>query len=127
MPFCPNCGAEYRAGYTRCTDCDVELVSALPQEESPPSEASSLNLATLASYLTVAEAAMIKELLEANGIPTVLRGQTDPLGVVSGAVQTELLVEEQDLGRALELYEAFYGGESSDEENLRHQGSDIRP
>jgi len=30
--FCPNCKAEYRPGFTRCTDCDVDLVRELPQE-----------------------------------------------------------------------------------------------
>lgn len=28
--FCPHCHAEYRAGFTRCADCDVELVSEVP-------------------------------------------------------------------------------------------------
>ena len=28
--FCPVCRAEYRQGFTRCADCDVELVSELP-------------------------------------------------------------------------------------------------
>lgn len=25
--FCPTCKAEYREGFTRCADCDVDLVS----------------------------------------------------------------------------------------------------
>src|ERR1700688_124213 len=25
--FCPECKAEYRAGFTRCADCDVDLVA----------------------------------------------------------------------------------------------------
>jgi|HubBroStandDraft_6_1064221.scaffolds.fasta_scaffold12748_4 hypothetical protein len=31
--FCPNCEAEYRAGFTRCSDCDVALVERLEQSE----------------------------------------------------------------------------------------------
>ncbi len=27
--FCPNCKLEYRAGFTRCSDCDVPLVASL--------------------------------------------------------------------------------------------------
>jgi hypothetical protein len=30
--FCPECKAEYREGYSRCADCEVDLVAALPQE-----------------------------------------------------------------------------------------------
>jgi hypothetical protein len=30
--FCPQCHCEYRAGFTRCADCDLELVSEPPQE-----------------------------------------------------------------------------------------------
>jgi len=29
--FCPQCKAEYRPGFTHCTDCDVDLVEELPQ------------------------------------------------------------------------------------------------
>lgn len=28
--ICPQCRAEYRPGFTRCADCDVELVDVLP-------------------------------------------------------------------------------------------------
>ncbi len=30
--FCPECKAEYREGYSRCADCEVDLVLSLPQE-----------------------------------------------------------------------------------------------
>jgi hypothetical protein len=33
--FCPLCQAEYREGFTRCADCDVDLVPSLP---SSPAE-----------------------------------------------------------------------------------------
>lgn len=29
--FCPECKVEYRPGFTRCADCDVELVHELPK------------------------------------------------------------------------------------------------
>jgi hypothetical protein len=32
--FCPNCKAEYREGFTKCSECDVALVSNLPAGES---------------------------------------------------------------------------------------------
>jgi hypothetical protein len=32
--FCPECRAEYRPGFTRCSDCDVDLVHELPESES---------------------------------------------------------------------------------------------
>ncbi len=42
--FCPVCKAEYRKGFTRCADCDVELVASL---EKPPSEDTQDEPATL--------------------------------------------------------------------------------
>jgi hypothetical protein len=32
--FCPECRSEYRPGFTRCNDCDVDLVWALPAEKA---------------------------------------------------------------------------------------------
>jgi hypothetical protein len=37
--FCPLCKAEYRQGFTRCADCDVDLVPVLPPEPDPPEPA----------------------------------------------------------------------------------------
>ena len=31
MPFCPECQAEYRDGFTRCAECDLDLVEQLPE------------------------------------------------------------------------------------------------
>jgi len=31
MPFCPECQAEYREGFTRCSACDLDLVEQLPE------------------------------------------------------------------------------------------------
>ena len=31
--YCPQCGAEYRPGFSRCTECDVDLVDERPSVE----------------------------------------------------------------------------------------------
>jgi hypothetical protein len=45
--FCPQCRVEYRPGFTRCTDCDVDLEHELPlartesfesRQDTPPGE-----------------------------------------------------------------------------------------
>jgi hypothetical protein len=47
--FCPNCHAEYRQGFIRCADCEVELVAELPNAamvprgRSEPDEAGGVN------------------------------------------------------------------------------------
>lgn len=33
MPFCPECRMEYREGFTRCVDCNRDLVATLPELE----------------------------------------------------------------------------------------------
>jgi hypothetical protein len=38
--FCPNCKSEYRQGFTRCTDCDVNLVASLSSNDALEPEAS---------------------------------------------------------------------------------------
>jgi len=38
--FCPECKAEYRQGFTRCADCEVELVAELPQNAMVPARRS---------------------------------------------------------------------------------------
>jgi hypothetical protein len=39
--ICPSCGTEYRDGFDRCSDCDVELVATrppMPADERPEIE-----------------------------------------------------------------------------------------
>ena len=37
--ICPNCGAEYQPGFTRCWDCLVDLVEAGAESEAIPEPA----------------------------------------------------------------------------------------
>ena len=71
--FCPQCGAEYREGFNRCVDCEVDLVAEAP----PPA----VRPARTTRYVTVlrsgdpAVLAMAKSLLEDAGIPLVAQGE----------------------------------------------------
>jgi hypothetical protein len=40
--FCAECKAEYRPGFTRCADCDVDLVGNLPEGKPESSDRSNL-------------------------------------------------------------------------------------
>ncbi len=111
MPFCPSCQIEYRAGFTRCTDCDVELVPSLPEEAPAEGDTTPVELVELATFPNASEAEMIQELLEDNGISTVLRGNRDPLGVVAGSTIITLLVKQADLPEAQKLYDRYFAGE----------------
>ena len=69
--YCPNCRSEYRAGFTRCKDCDVRLVVELPPEEQP-------EFVDLVEVLTMADAGqipLIKSILEAEEIPYLAQGE----------------------------------------------------
>ena len=117
MTFCPNCREEYRPGFTRCKDCDVELVESLPEEMPEERGGAGSELVELAVFNDIPEAEMIKELLEDNGIVTMLRGEADPIGVASGAEPSTLLVSRADLPQARRIYEEYFAGEQGEEES----------
>ncbi len=118
MPFCPSCRTEYRDGFTRCSECEVELVEALPAQDSSGIPPDRVQLVELASFPNASEAEMIQELLESNGIGTVIRGDVDPIGATSGAEPATLLVDRNELARAREIYEAFFAGDVAQIDNL---------
>jgi Putative prokaryotic signal transducing protein len=108
MHYCPNCQAEYSVGSARCAQCGEDLAAGSFTKETSSEDTQKLVL--LATFPSVVEAEMIKELLETNGIETMIRGETDPIGTKSGAAPSQLLVLEQDLDRAQALYQAFFAG-----------------
>ena len=117
MAFCPNCEAEYKAGITVCPDCDYELVAELTPE-TKVHDTSDHTLVTFRSFSNSVEADMVFELFERNGIRSLVkRGEIGIFGTSfpGGAV----LVDETDLARAAEIYDAFFnaaGTAPSDED-----------
>jgi hypothetical protein len=76
--ICPQCKSEYRAGFTRCSDCNVDLVDQLPTEVARPIDHHRLDLVLADSYSNQVEADVARTALEGSGIETFTSG--DDLG-----------------------------------------------
>jgi len=64
--ICPQCNAEYREGFTRCADCEVDLVE--PPPPPPPDERGAIELVKVYEGGNPALLAMVESLLEDGGI-----------------------------------------------------------
>ena len=112
MPFCPNCQSEYRPGFTRCRDCDVDLVASLPQAEEGIKTA--IELVDVATFLDLPQAQMVRELLEENGIATILLSDAGA-GISTFGFPCTLQVGSGDAERARALYEEYFAGNEAAE------------
>lgn len=109
MPFCPTCQTEYETQKEFCIVCKGPLVDS-PATEDLQDDIAGTELVELAEFSNVAEAELVRELLEENGIQIIQRGESDPIGIASGAEPVSLLVEKRQLSRARELYDAYFAG-----------------
>ena len=103
--FCPQCKAEYRAGFTKCSDCDVDLVKELPVDPPPISEREHPQLVVVRTYPSHVEADLARTALEAAGIESMF-GSDDQGGQSPGLAFTRgiaLLVRSEDVKDAGEI------------------------
>ena len=68
--FCPECLTEYRAGFTRCSDCDMELVHEIPDRK--PVRKSKRDSAT--NFLTGSSPKFFATFISLGWIPAGLLG-----------------------------------------------------
>ena len=103
MPFCPNCGYEYKADVTECADCKVALVESLPEHVADDfahiAEEDWIEIARLTS-LQYAE--MLLEVWHKNNIPSILRSHAGFFGL-TGQMGTDSFTP---VGDAFSLYVA---------------------
>lgn len=108
MPWCPHCKTEYQPGITKCADCGADLVDHLPQEQ--------LIFDGQPVFLTEvhhdAEAVLLVQLLQDNGIPVLQHGcnEADHLSMLyTGATLCgqKLYVSSHQLTQAKEIVQAY--------------------
>jgi hypothetical protein len=123
--FCPVCESEYEAGITRCPDDDAELVARLnPETSHDDSEARFVTLHTFGSPV---EAEMVNDILRQNDIRSAVQsGSLDAFSPLLSSVTpgASILVDERDHDRALELYQAFFGEDTTPLTGPRVEGED---
>lgn len=97
MPFCPKCKYEYVEGTVSCPDCGEPLIAELPGEEE---------FANVFSGADPIETQIIKGVLEASGIPVVVRSDVDDMEVYMGSNARGGLVLSVPASKRLEAEEA---------------------
>ena len=124
--FCPQCRAEYRHGFFRCSDCDISLVDQLPADRSvtdsePGLKTDHPELVVLRTFSTVIEADLAKGALESVGIDSMVRSGNKGGESLAFSPGVELLVRADDVAAANDMLglEGLDGGnpELQDEED----------
>lgn len=113
MPWCPSCGSEYRAGFGRCSECDVALV-----DEAPARPRLGPKWRSVGAFTTSEEAQLARGLLRGAGLAAEVLDRemhVAPYGM-SLLGQIEVLVPPEQEERARELLRSSQQGGHGGEE-----------
>ena len=113
--FCPVCESEYEKGIERCPDDDTELVERLTPENTLH-DSSEARFVPLHNIGSPAEAEMVSDILQQNGIRAAVQsGGMDAFSPLLSSTSpgAVVLVDERDYDRAMELYNAFFGQDTT--------------
>ena len=72
--YCPSCRSEYKPGFTRCDDCDTDLVYELPLPE-PVGDPHAPGMVKVLSSFNQAEVMLARALLEGEDIVHHVQGE----------------------------------------------------
>ena len=107
MPFCPQCESEFRPGFARCEECDVDLVESLPEKPKPPPvPVPSFHVVYTTTDLVEAETVRI--LLEGRGIEAEVQNRYSGFSAIdlpTSASPFEITVPAADALEASKILE----------------------
>jgi hypothetical protein len=90
----------------------MELVSELTPE-TKVHDTSDADPVPLQSFKTGTEAEMVRQMLEQNGIRSFVEGGNFAVIPSSFSQEIVVMVDERDLPRAIEIYEAFFDADKT--------------
>ena len=106
MSFCPECKSEYRPGFNRCSDCDVDLVEQLPEETEI------YDMVEAGTVDDPVAGNMVREAMANEDIPCSLTGRGSEEGMMPGVAsptrEVKVMVAREYLPRAKEILKAFF-------------------
>lgn len=108
--FCPHCKAEYRVGFVRCADCDIELVDHISPAEPERDDVTYTIVRTVQHLL---QADQLCSFLQGSGIPAQVRGERfrNPYDVSAVFGDLHIIVPDDFADRAVDLLEKADRGE----------------
>ena len=121
--YCPECGGEYREGFTECADCGVPLVAAPPAPILHPD----VKLVTVLEGGDPTEIALAESLLMEEKIPYLKKDDRVqdlfalgrfPYGVNPLTGPVEIQVPEEHAEAALELLQDLKDGYEGEPEQI---------
>jgi hypothetical protein len=119
--FCPQCNAEYRPGFTRCADCDVELVNEPPHYAlagQAPADPGDPNEDPFCSFWKGEDArvhAELCEVLEEAGVPHKTAFRRDHLFNLSNYPGYEVGVPFSLFEKGEKAVQEAFGSEGAEE------------
>ena len=109
--ICPECHSEYRAGFTRCATCEVDLVEVVPREprrdvaaehpDEPVDEGTPIEPVQYCGYLSLEDARQARDELREHRIRSHILVAEPPRSDLDEPAREEywLLVPRRHLGR----------------------------
>jgi hypothetical protein len=102
------CGDEYQSGYTRCSDCEANLVESLPLAPGP----SQFEMTTVLETGDQSLVAVARSVLESAGVPCIARNEMlqnlfgwgsigAGFNAAIGPIRLQVLKEDEEVAREL--------------------------